>query len=155
MGLRAGEVAAIQLDDLNWRDGTLTIGRGKSRRADTLPLPLPTGKAIVRYLRRARPKYENRHLFLRHRAPLDAPITAEFVRGHIRRALACCGLADRFTGTHVLRHTAAVRMRCAGASLKEIADVLRHRNLDTTTIYNKLDIPTLAAVAAPWPGGQS
>lgn len=155
MGLRAGEVAAIQLDDLNWREGTVTISRGKSRRADTLPLPLPTGKAIVRYLRRARPKNESRYLFVRHRAPFDAPIAAEFVRGHVRRALACCGLADSFTGTHVLRHTAAVRMRCAGASLKEIADVLRHRNLDTTTIYNKLDVPTLAAVAAPWPGGQS
>jgi hypothetical protein len=86
-------------------------------------------------------------------ALLDAPITAEFVRGHIRRALACCGLADRFTGTHVLRHTVAVRMRCGGANLKEIADVLRHRSLDTTTIYNKLDVPTLATVAAPWPWG--
>jgi integrase/recombinase XerD len=154
MGLRAGEVAAIQLDDLNWHEGTITIGRGKSRRADTLPLPVLTGKVIVRYLREARPKSESRCLFLRHRAPLDAPITAEFVRGHIRRALASCGLGERFTGTHVLRHTAAVRMRCAGASLKEIADVLRHRNLDTTTIYNKLDVPMLAAVAAPWPGGQ-
>jgi len=155
MGLRAGEVAAIQLDDLNWREGTLTIGPGKSRRADTLPLPAPTGKAIVRYLRRARPKSESRCLFLRHRAPFDVPITAEFVRGHVRRALACCGLTERFTGTHVLRHTAAVRMRRGGASLKEIADVLRHRSLDTTTIYNKLDVPKLAAVAAPWPGGQS
>jgi integrase/recombinase XerD len=155
MGLRAGEVAAIQLDDLNWREGTVTIGRGKSRRAAILPLPVPTGKVIVRYLRRARPKSESRCLFLRHRAPFDAPITAEFVRGHIRRALASCGLDERFTGTHVLRHTTAVRMRCAGASLKEIADVLRHRSLDTTTIYTKLDVPMLAAVAAPWPGGQS
>ncbi len=155
MGLRAGEVAAIQLDDLNWREGTLMIGRGKSRRADVLPLPVPTGKAIVQYLRGARPQSANRDLFLRHRAPFDAPITAEFVRGAVRRAFASCGLADRFTGTHVLRHTAAVRMRCAGVSLKEIADVLRHRSLDTTTIYSKVDLPNLAAVAAPWPGGLS
>lgn len=155
MALRAGEVAAIQLEDLNWSEGTLTIRPGKSRRADVLPLPMATGRAIVEYLRRARPQSANRALFLRHQAPFDAPITAEFVRGHIRRALVRCGLGDRFTGTHVLRHTAAMRMRCGGASLKQIADVLRHRSLDTTTIYSKVDLPRLAAVAAPWPGGLS
>ena len=154
MGLRASEVAAIQLDDLNWREGTLTIGRGKSRRADVLPLPVATGKAIVQYLRGARPQSANRALFVRHRAPFNAPIRAEFVRGAVRRAFARCGL-DRYTGTHVLRHSAAMRMRCAGASLKEIADVLRHRSLDTTRIYTKVDLPGLAAVAAPWPGGLS
>jgi integrase len=154
MGLRAGEVAAMQLDDLNWREGTLIIGRGKSRRADVLPLPVPTGRAIIQYLRAARPPRANRAVFVRHRAPLDAPITAEFVRGAIRRAFARCGLVGQYTGTHVLRHTAAMRMRCAGASLKEIADVLRHRSLDTTTIYSKVDLARLTAVAAPWPGGR-
>ena len=154
MGLRASEVAAIQLDDLDWREGTLTIGRGKSRRADVLPLPVATGRAIVQYLRGARPQSANRTLFVRHRAPFNAPIRAEFVRGAVRRAFARCGL-DRYTGTHVLRHSAAMRMRCCGASLKEIADVLRHRSLDTTRIYTKVDLPGLAAVAAPWPGGQS
>ena len=109
----------------------------------------------MRYLRGARAQSANRSLFVRHRAPFDAPITAEFVRGAVRRAFARCGLVDRFTGTHVLRHTAAVRMRCAGASLKEIADVLRHRSLDTTMIYSKVDLPRLSAVAAPWPGGLS
>jgi integrase/recombinase XerD len=155
MGMRASEVAGLQLDDLNWSAGTLTIGRAKSRRADVLPLPAPTGKAIVQYLRESRPQSTNRSLFLRHRAPFNAPITAEFVRGAVRRAFARCGLDDRFSGTHVLRHTAATRMRCAGATLKEIADVLRHRSLDTTTIYSKVDLPRLASVAAPWPGGQS
>jgi integrase/recombinase XerD len=155
MGLRAGEVAALRLDDVNWQEGTVSVSPGKSRRADVLPLPAPTGKAIVRYLRGARPQSLNRSLFLRHRAPFDAPVTAEFVRGHVRRAFAVCGLADRFTGTHVLRHTAAVRMRRNGASLKEIADVLRHRSLDTTAIYVKLDLPQLAALAWPWPGGLS
>ena len=155
IGLRASDVAAIRLDDLNWHEGTLVIGRGKSRRADVLPLPVPTGNAIVQYLRRGRPSSTSRALFLRHRAPFNAPITTELVRGAVRRAYARCGLADRYTGTHVLRHTAAVRMRYAGVSLKEIADVLRHRSLDTTTIYSKVDLPTLSAVAAPWPGGQS
>lgn len=155
MALRAGEVAAIQLDDLNWREGTLTIRPGKSRRADVLPLPTATGRAIVEYLRRARPQSTNRALFLRHQAPFDVPITAEFVRGAIRRALTRCGLGERFTGTHVLRHTAAMRMQCGGASLKQIADVLRHRSLDTATIYSKVDLPRLTAVAMPWPGGLS
>ncbi len=107
------------------------------------------------YLRQARPQSTNRSLFLRHQAPLYAPIAAEFVRGAVRRALARCGLGHRFTGSHVLRHTAAMRMRSGGASLKEIADVLRHRNLDTTTIYSKVDLPRLAAVTMPWPGGLS
>jgi integrase/recombinase XerD len=154
MGLRGCEVAAIQLDDIKWREGTLTISHGKSRRSDVLPLAVPTGKAIVQYLRSARPSSTSRALFVRHHAPCNTPITVEVVRGAIRRAFTRCGL-DRFTGTHVLRHTAAVRMRCAGASLKEVADVLRHRSLDTTMIYSKVDLPRLAAVAAPWPGGLS
>src|SRR3974390_1154054 len=154
MACGAGEVAAIQLDDLNWRDGTLTIRRGKSRREDVLPLPVVTGRAIVEYVQ-ARPQSQNRASFPRPQAPFDAPIAAEFVRGAVRRALARCGLGDRFTGSHVLRHTAAMRMRCGGASLKEIADVLRHRSLDTTTIYSKVDLPRLTAVAMPWPGGLS
>jgi integrase/recombinase XerD len=118
-----------------------------------LPLPALTGKAIVQYLRGARPSSTTRTLFVRHRAPFKAPIAAEFVRGAIRRAFGRCGLAERYTGTHVLRYTAAVRMRCAGASLKEVADVLRHRSLDTTMIYSKVDLPRLAVGAAPWPGG--
>jgi integrase len=154
LGLRAGEVAAIELDDLNWRDGTLTIRHGKSRRADVLPLPTQTGRAIVQYVRGARPPSTTRALFLRHRAPFSLPITRRFVCGAICRAFDRCGLTH-CKGTHVLRHTAAVRMRCAGASLKEIADVLRHRSLDTAMIYSKVDLPRLATMAAPWPGGLS
>lgn len=156
MGLRAGEVACIQLNDLNWREGTLTIGPGKSRRADVMPLPVTTGKAIVDYLRSERPQGTNRALFLRHHAPFDVPITAETLRGIVRRAFNRSGLVGcRFNGTHALRHTAAMRMRCAGASLKEIADVLRHRSLDTTTIYTKVDLPALASISGLWPGGVS
>lgn len=154
MGLRGCEVAAIQLRDIDWRKGTLTIGHGKSRRSDVLPLATPTGKAIVQYLRSARPPSTSQALFVRHHAPLNTPITVELVRAVVRRAFSRCGL-DRFSGTHVLRHTAAVRMRCAGASLKEVADVLRHRSLDTAMIYCKVDLPRLLAVAAPWPGGLS
>jgi integrase/recombinase XerD len=155
LGLRASEVAALQLDDLNWQDGTVRIGAGKSRRADVLPLPVLTGRAIVEYLRQARPASPSRAVFVRDRAPLDAPITTEIVRGTVRMAFARCGLGARYTGTHVLRRTMATQMRLAGSSLKQIADVLRHRSLDTTTIYTKIDRPQLATVAAPWPGGTS
>jgi len=155
LGLRVSEVAALQLDDLNWQDGTVRVGAGKSRRADVFPLPVLTGRAIVEYLRQARPPSPSRAVFVRARAPLDAPITTEIVRYAVRMAFARCGLGTRYTGTHVLRRTTATQMRWAGASLKQIADVLRHRSLDTTTIYTKIDRPQLATVAAPWPGGMS
>jgi len=152
MGLRAAETAAMQLDDLNWRDGTLTIPHGKGRRADVLPLPATTGRALVAYLKTPRPSNTSRAVFVRQQAPYDLPITTEVIRGAMRRAFVRCGL-EHLNGTHVLRHTAAVRMRSAGATLKEIADVLRHRSLDTTMIYSKVDLPRLSSVAKPWPGG--
>jgi integrase/recombinase XerD len=155
LGLRVSEVAALQLDDLNWQDGTVRIAAGKSRRADVLPLPVLTGRAIAEYLRQARPPSTSCAVFVRDRAPLDVPITTEIVRYAVRMAFARCGLGARYTGTHVLRRTTATQMRCAGASLKQIADVLRHRSLDTTIIYTKVDRPQLATVAAPWPGGVS
>src|SRR5262249_38416996 len=148
LGLRVGEVAALQLDDVNWREGTVRIGAGKSRRVDVLPVPVLTGRALAAYLRHDRPPTVSRAVFVRDRAPLDAPITTEIVRHAMDTAFARCGLGTRFTGTHVLRRTAATRMRMAGASLKQIADLLRHRNLDTTTIYTKIDRPQLATLAA-------
>jgi integrase/recombinase XerD len=154
LGLRVSEVAALQLDDLHWPDGTVRIGAGKSRRADVLPLPVRTGQALGAYLQQARPPSLSRAVFVRDRAPLDAPITTEIVRYAMRMAFARCGL-PQYTGTHILRRTMATQMRQAGASLKQIADVLRHRTLDTTTIYTKLDRPQLGTVAAPWPGGRS
>jgi integrase len=153
LGLRVSEVVALQLDDLHWRDGTVRIGAGKSRRADVLPLPVLTGRAIAAYLRRARRPSPSRAVFVRDRAPLDAPVTSEIVRHAMRLAFVRAGLADRYRGTHILRRTAATQLRVAGASLKQIADILRHRSLDTTTIYTKLDRHQLATVAAPWPGG--
>ena len=154
LGLRVSEVAALQLEDVQWQDGTVRIGAGKSRRVDVLPLPVRTGQALVAYLQQARPPSTSRAVFVRDRAPLDAPITTEIVRHAMRMAFARCGLSQ-YTGTHVLRRTMATQMRQAGASLKQIADVLRHRSLDTTTIYTKLDRAQLATVAAPWPGGRS
>lgn len=152
LGLRASEVAYIQLEDLNWREGTLRIAKAKAKRTSVLPLPAATGRAIADYLRFGRPKTESRALFVRHRAPRDEPVGPSLVRNAVRCAYARCGLADRWTGTHVLRHSTASRLLKAGASLKDIADLLRHRSLNTTTIYTKVDLPRLAAVAMPWPG---
>jgi site-specific recombinase XerD len=152
LGLRANEVAGLELGDLDWSQGTVTIRGGKLRRADVLPLPEATGQAIVEYLRRGRPACTSRALFVRHRAPLHGPITPSIVRCTVRMGFSRAGLAGRYSGTHVLRRTAATQMLCAGASLKDIADVLRHRSLDTTQTYTKVDLPRLAALAVPWPG---
>jgi len=152
LGLRASEVAFLQLDDLDWRSGTMRITKAKAKRVALLPLPAATGRAIVDYLRFGRPKTESRAVFVRHRAPRDEPVGPSLVRNAVRCAYARCGLAGRWTGTHVLRHCAASRLLKAGASFKAIADLLRHRSLNTTTIYSKIDLPRLTAVVMPWPG---
>jgi integrase/recombinase XerC len=150
LGLRVSEVAKLGLDDIDWRGGTVTLRRTKSRREDVLPLPETTGRAIADYLRFERPPTTNRSVFVRHVAPRDQPIGSDLVRKAIRQAYARAGLP--YTRAHLLRHTMASRLLEGGSSLKEVADVLRHRSLNTTLIYAKLDSKNLAAVALPWPG---
>lgn len=150
LGLRAGEVARLRLDDLDWRVGTLHVAQGKSRRTDVLPLPVETGRAIAEYLRAERPQTANRAVFVRHVAPYDEPIGAGVVRRAVREAYRRCGWTR--TRVHILRHSLASRLLRQGAPLKEIADILRHRSLDTSVIYTKVDDVRLAAVALPWPG---
>jgi len=152
LGLRVGEVARLKLEHFDWRQGTLRIIGSKGRRADVLPLSVQTGRAIVQYLRNSRPKCTSRALFVRHRAPLDQPLTTEIVRWAMRCAYARAGLSKPYPGCHALRHSFACRLLNGGASLKEIADVLRHRSLKSTTIYTKVDLTRLTAVALPWPG---
>ena len=153
LGLRSCEVAALHLDDIDWKNGTVTIRVGKSQRADLLPLPAVTGQAIADYLYKARPTTESRAVFVRHRAPLDVPVDASVIRSVVRLAAARSGLSGRLHGPHRLRHSAATRMLEGGATLKEIADVLRHRSLDTTSIYAKVDWTRLSAIAQPLPEG--
>jgi integrase len=153
LGLRSGEVARIGLDDIDWRAGTLTLRHTKGRRVDVLPLPVATGKAIAAYLKHERPKTSNRAVFVRHVAPRDVPVGPDLVRKTIRQAFARAGLP--YTRSHLLRHTMANRLLAAGSSLKEVADVLRHRSLNTTMIYAKLDSRRLSEVALPWPGSAS
>ncbi|MDZ7753338.1 MAG: site-specific integrase [Gammaproteobacteria bacterium] len=151
LGLRTAEIGRLQLDDLDWQQGQIRI-RSKGRRTDVLPLPPTTARAIVAYLRSGRRATPRRDLFLRHRPPLERPVTPTTIRGAIRNAARRCGLATRLPGPHVLRHTIACRLVQSGASFKAIADLLRHRSLDTTMIYAKVDLEGLKKVALPWPG---
>lgn len=153
MGLRAGEIAKLLIDDIDWREGTVTLKGTKSRRQDILPLPMATGHALANYLQHERPATPNRALFFCRRDSRNIPITTYAVQNVIRRACRRAGLPD--SGSHLLRHTLACRLVKNGSSLKEVADVLRHRSLETTRIYAKLDVPNLAEVALPWPGSKS
>jgi site-specific recombinase XerD len=148
LGLRAGEVAAITLDDIDWRAGELLVRNGKGRREERLPLPADVGEAIVSYLHR-RPRTRERALFLRLVAPAGA-IRGSAVSGVVRSACRRAGLSPS-VGSHALRHTAALEMLRAGATLVEIGEVLRHQEPRTTARYAKVDRKTLRQIARPWP----
>jgi integrase/recombinase XerD len=150
LGLRVQDVVRLRLEDIDWHNGTIRLAANKARRTDVLPLPAETGRAIVAYLRTERPTTSNRAVFVRHVAPYDEPISPGAVRAVIIDAFRRCGWPHYHV--HILRHTAASRLLAAGTSLKEIADILRHRSLDTAAIYTKVDTNRLAAVALPWPG---
>ena len=153
LGLRNSEVIKLELDDIDWAAGTLRIVKSKTRRVDVMPLPQATGSAIADYLRSERPPTTNRRVFVRHVAPVDEPVGPDVVRNTVRLAYRRCGLP--YTRVHILRHTLASRLLNTGGTLKEVADVLRHRQLDTTLIYAKVDLDRLAAVTMPWPGSST
>lgn len=150
LSLRAGEVAALELDDLDWRAGQLRLRAGKCRRERVLPLPQEVGAALAEYLRHGRPFCRERRVFLALTGPARAFGPAAVTR-IVQRNLVRAGIPlGRLTGAHMLRHTAASRMVNRGASFKDVADVLGHRSLQTTGIYAKLDLGALAGVALPW-----
>ena len=154
LGLRSCEVAYLGLDDIDWSNATITLKKTKSRRVDILPLPDSTGRALANYLKLIRPKdIRNRAVFVRHYAPYEKPVSPSIVRQTIQKAYVLAGLS--YTRSHLLRHTMASRLLETGSSLKEVADVLRHRSLNTTLIYAKLDSKNLTTVALPWPGSKS
>ena len=148
LGLRRGEVARLTLDDIDWRAGELVI-HGKGGREDRLPLPTDVGAAIAAYLRRGRPVSERREVFLRARAPY-APIASGTVASTVRRACRRAGIPE--VGSHRLRHTTACEMVQAGVPIARIGQVLRHRSLQSTAIYARVDTEQLRQLAAPWPG---
>jgi site-specific recombinase XerD len=152
LGLRAGEVAALTLDDLDWEAGELLI-HGKSARHDRLPLPHEVGEAFAISLRHGRPPSAVRQVFLRMRAPRRGFSDGQAVGTIVRRTLVQAGLNPALKGAHLLRHSLATTLRHNGASLTEIGELLRHHNIETTRMYAKVDQGALRALAVPWPGG--
>jgi site-specific recombinase XerD len=150
LGLRSIEVSRMELGDVHWRTGQITV-RGKARRIDTMPLPVEVGEAVAAYLADARPSVGpgQRRLFLTGRAP-RSPIHADLVSDVVQRACLRAGLAP--VGAHRLRHALARQMVAEGVVLTDISQVLRHRDLATTAIYAKVDLDSLRMVARPWPG---
>lgn len=152
LGLRPREVADLRLEDIDWRGGTIHLRARKTRQGAVLPLPREAGSAIVTYLRQERPRTKERRVFVQHHASRRGePISSHAVSAVVVRALRRAEVEPPIAGAYVLRHTLASRMVRRGASLKEIADFLGHRCLDTTAIYAKLDLPALREVALPWP----
>jgi site-specific recombinase XerD len=149
LGLRANEVAALELEDIDWRAGEVTV-RGKGCRQERLPLPVDVGEALVDYLRHGRPSRPCSRLFVRLMAPY-AGATNHVVFGVVHSACTRAGLPQ--LGAHRLRHTAATEMLRAGVPLSAVGQVLRHRSLTTTAIYAKVDRAELRSLAQPWPGG--
>ncbi len=152
LGLRAGEVVALQLEDINWRVGEILI-RGKGMLLDRMPLPADAGEALASYLRRDRPPCQTRRVFACAKAPRRGLATSGALRGIIRRALDRANVHPDFKGAHLLRHSLATSMLRSGATMGEIAEVLRHRALITTEIYAKVDFDGLRSLAQPWPMG--
>jgi integrase len=150
LALRASEVAALRLGDIDWRDGTLTVASSKTRRGRVLPLPRRVGQALAAYLR-VRPRSGTDRVFVYIGPREGEPATPSLVRCAARLAYRRAGFPRSYTGTHLLRHTAATRLVSAGSSVKEVADLLGHVSLDSTAIYAKVDLPRLRAVAQPWP----
>jgi len=152
LGLRSGEVAFLELDDIDWQGGCLSV-HGKSGRRAQLPLPKDVGEAIVAYLRHGRPHSASRRVFLRAKAPIRGFLSQCAVGTIVRHALLRAGIQAPTTGAHQFRHALATQMLRQGASLAEIGGLLGHRSPETTKIYTKVDLEALRTLALPWPGG--
>ncbi len=150
LGLRASEVAALELGDVRWREGEIVV-RGKGLVRDRLPLLPDVGEALALYVKQDRPHAASRHVFLCRRAPHRGFGHPSTVTTIVTRALVQAGLAPATRGAHLLRHSLATAMVRRGASLAEIGQVLRHRSPNTTEIYAKLDFGALRDIALPWP----
>jgi site-specific recombinase XerD len=152
LGLRASEVAFLELDDLDWDGGQVTV-RGKRGARAALPVPADVGAAIAAYLRHGRPRSACRRVFLRAHAPIRGFAGPSAIACVVRDALERAGVSAPTKGAHQFRHGLATQMLRRGASLTEIGEVLRHRSPETTTIYAKVDLDALRTLALPWPGG--
>jgi site-specific recombinase XerD len=153
LGLRAGEVATLTLDDIDWRAGEMLV-RAKGRQRARMPIPPDVGAAIVAYLRNGRPKSSCRRLFIRTLAPHVGFASGCAITMIARTALDRVGIEGcAHRGAHIFRHSLATELLRSGATLTEIGQVPRHESHDTTRIYAKVDIETLRTLSLPWPGG--
>jgi site-specific recombinase XerD len=151
LGVRSGEAASLELDDIDWSLGLLSV-RGKGGRRNELPLPADVGKAIAGYLRRGRPRSTSRRVFLRAKAPIRGFIGATGVGAVVQHCIRRAGIKAPTHGAHQFRHGLAAQMLRKGASLSEIGDLLGHCHPQTTMIYTKVDLVALRSLALPWPG---
>jgi integrase/recombinase XerD len=151
LAMRAQEVVAIQIDDIDWRAGEILV-RGKGKHRDRLPLPQDVGEAIADYVRRDR-KTISRTLFVTNRQPSEGFVDAQVLNGILETAFGKTGIKPptRYVGSHILRHSLATDMVSKGASLDEVGDMLRHRGRRSTMIYAKIDVEGLRSVARAWP----
>lgn len=154
LGLRAGEIVALQLNDVDWRAGEILV-RGKGLSHDRMPLPVDVGEALSSYLRVGRPNCKTRRIFVCSKAPRSGFAGPSTVTTIVRRSIDRAGLHPPFKGAHVLRHSLATTMLRSGASMGEIGEVLRHRVPSTTEIYAKLDFEGLRSLAHVWPSGSA
>lgn len=150
LALRAGDILALRVGDVDWRQASLRVA-GKSRTEIRLPLTQEVGDALSEYLKSGRPPAQTDHLFVRMLAPWTA-LAVSSVSDLVSRAMSRAGVESPRRGAHVLRHSAATEMLRQGATLDQIGAVLRHRYLDTTAIYAKVDVKRLAEITLPWPG---
>lgn len=154
LGLRAGDALNMQLDDVDWAGGTVLVS-GKGRHEVRLPLPQEVGDALLAYIDHARPAVEEQRLFLRSCAPYRPFTRSSAMSCIVSLALRRAGIEDPPSrGANLLRHSAATAMLRGGATLQSVGAVLRHRSLDTTAHYAKVDLPMLQQIAQPWPAGE-
>lgn len=151
LGLRAGEIARLALEDIDWRSGTVRIRTRKTGHGALLPLPADVGEAIAGYLQAGRPASDDRHVFLLHQQRVGAPIDRSVVGDVARRAVVRAGIQAPARGANLLRHSLASGLLAGGASLKEIADLFGHRALSSTQVYAKVNVLALREAALPWP----
>jgi site-specific recombinase XerD len=152
LGLRAGEVVRLNLEDIDWENARITVC-GKGGKWAQLPLPADVARAIARYLRHDRPRCASRRVFLRNKAPIDGFKSGRAISSIVKAALAKAGVVSARKGAHLLRHSLAMDMLRRGASFDEIGEVLRHKCSKSTSIYAKVDLQSLRTLTLPWPGG--
>ncbi len=152
LGLRSSEVVLLELGDIDWKAGCLSV-RGKGGRRTELPLPADVGEAIVAYLQHGRPRSTSRRVFLRGKAPIRGFLGPSAIASIVQHAIKRTGIDAPTKGAHQFRHALATQMLHHGASLSEIGELLGHRSPETTKIYAKVDLDTLRTLALPWPGG--